>query len=1174
MGHRCARVGHLSPTVEDGQIGRVTDKSVITLPLADASARERIANDLETNLLVEAGAGSGKTTALVSRMAALVSSGTADVAEIAAVTFTRKAAGELRERFQMRIEERIREERADPQDDGLVEERLRRALEDIDRSFVGTIHSFCARLLRERPLEVGLDPGFEELPVEERVGLRHRFWASYLERLTCDSDPILEELSMAGLRPAHLDGLFAQLVENPDVEFPTDGREAPEPSELGPIREELEAIVDHGWELMPEREPSRGWDSLQKKIRTLHFTRDVTGWKDPAELFEALSALCKRGPRGHSITQNRWKEGALAKALCGRADDFGVGDTPASRLLDRWYAHRYTLVIRLARHAAEEFAAHRLRIGRLDFQDLLVLAARLLRANPAVRRYLGQRYRYLLVDEFQDTDPLQAEIVLLLSSEPEPDLSDDEAEDPGRDADAVEEPDWRRVVPRPGALFVVGDPKQSIYRFRRADIQLYGLVKDRFSEFGAVVRLTTNFRSRPPIGDLVNEHFLGPDFFPEEATAEQAAFEPLNTRPTTMPAVTEGVFVYDIAPGASNRAAVATDDASRIATWVRERIDSGEREAGDFLILTRRRGPLAAYARALEARAIPVQVTGAGVGVEEEIRELEVLLECMIDPANPVKVVSTLVGLFFGIDYERLVAHRLDGGSFDVMRARDRGHPDVLEALRTLSIWWRSSISEPADIFVSSLVGELGLLPFAAAGELGTLRAGALVYALDAVRCAALAGEASLPGALAALRSALEVSEAEAPLEPGRTDVVRLMNLHQAKGLEAAVVVLADPSASKDRRPDMHTVRAPDGTARGYVRVAEARTGFGGDRVLAAPVGWDEKEAAELRFEEAEEVRLTYVAVTRAKEELLVARWPDGRGPSPWASLDPWLDRRAEVLSLEPREPRPRQRLELTAAEAEAASRRAAELLGSMAVAGFTHVTVTELTKSAERTASGDHADATLASGAPFRGFSWGSAVHGALAAAAADSTDESLRSTCRDLLVEHGRPLDDHGEPTELGELLELVGTVWSSDLWSRARAAKRYLVEVPFAAPGVPGSWPVEVDQTADGPQAEERRQLDLFSGPSTGEVQPAPATVTEKGGEGLRVLEGVIDLVFQESDGWVIADYKTDVGSDPDFEARARAYRRQVELYAEAWARLTGEPVKERVLFYTAQGRLESW
>lgn len=1155
----------------------VTDSGVLTLPLPDAGARERIAHDLDTNLLVEAGAGSGKTWELVSRMTALIRSGRAKIDQVAAVTFTRKAAGELKQRFQIRMEEELRRERAEPAPDEVVVERLGRALENIDRAFVGTIHSFCAKLLRERPLEIGLDPGFQELPVEERVGLRSRFWESYLERLTRDSDPILEDLSRAGIRPALLTQAFEHLVENPDVDFPAEDAEPPSSADLAPIREELEAVVDLGWELMPEREPTPKWDSLQKKLRTLHFTRDVTGWREPADLFEGLAQLCKSGPKGHRITQKRWRDKALAKALCQRVDDFFVGDTAARRMLEQWYAHRYALSIRLCSHAAEEYAAHRLRIGRLDFQDLLVLAARLLRSNALVRSQLGERYRYLLVDEFQDTDPLQAEIVLLLASEPTGGTEDDAAEDSRDGSPSEESPDadWRLAIPRPGALFVVGDPKQSIYRFRRADIQLYSLVKKRFADFGAVVELTANFRSRPPLGDLVNEHFLGPGFFPEEATEAQAAFEPLNTRPSSESVVREGVFVYDIAPDETNKAAAADDDAGRIATWIRDRIDRGEREAGDFMILTRVKGRLATYARALEARSIPIQVTGAGVGVEEEIGELHIVLECMIDPANPVKVVAALVGLFFGLDYEQLVAHRLGGGSLDVMRPGVRGHSEVLEALRALHNWWGAAKSEPADIFVSRLVNELGLLPYAAAGDLGTLRAGALVYALDAVRAAALGGDSSLPGALAALRAALAVSEAEAPLEPGRGDVVRLMNLHQAKGLEATVVVLADPSEWKDRKPSLHTVRRPDGGAHGFLRVVEASTGFGGDRIMAVPVGWPEKEAAEIAFTEAEDVRLTYVAVTRAREELVVARWPGGRGTSAWASLDPWLEERAEVLQMEVREPEPRERLELSPEESEQASRDATERLAAMAEPTFRHTSVTGLVKSGDR---GDARAPRRGDGAPdtaFRGLSWGSVVHGALAAAAQEgSTDEGLRATCRDLLVEYARPLDDHGEPRELAELLELVGAVRASKLWQRARAAKRHLVEVPFATPYLAKDGDPPRSEDARAAPSSPRRQLDLFSVPSRLQEVEASTAAVGPVESGVRVLEGVIDLAFWESDGWVIADYKTDVGTDPDFGQRSEAYRRQVELYAEAWASLTGERVKERVLFYTSQARVESW
>lgn len=198
--------------------------------------------------------------------------------------------------------------------------------------------------------------------------------------------------------------------------------------------------------------------------------------------------------------------------------------------------------------------------------------------------------------------------------------------------------------------------------------------------------------------------------------------------------------------------------------------------------------------------------------------------------------------------------------------------------------------------------------------------------------------------------------------------------------------------------------------------------------------------------------------------------------------------------------------------------------------------------------------------------------MHGALAAAARDSDPVALRAVCRDLLVQHERPLDDHGEPVELAELVDLVGSVKGSQLWSRARRAGRMLSEIPFAVPGVglddvAAPSPVGADRV--------RPQLDLF-----GELRPAVDRQTDDAehaqaeGRPLEILEGIIDLAFLEDDGWVIADYKTDVGTDPDFARRRRAYRRQVELYAEAWTRLTGDPVKERVLFFTSQGREERW
>jgi len=1142
------------------------DSGVVSFPLPDAAAREAIRADLDANLLVEAGAGSGKTTELVARMVALLETGAARADEIAAVTFTRKAAGELREHFQAALERRLGQLRKAGETDGIAFELLTAGLDEIERAFVGTIHAFCARLLRERPLEIGLDPAFEEMEPDERLVARQRFWQSYLERLARESDPLLEDLSRAGLRAGQLYRLFGAVVENPDVDFPAEAGSTASDAELGAVRAVLDELVDRGRELMPDRVPDKDWDSLQKKLRTLLFLRDVTGWTEPADVYEALGTLCKPGPRPHSITQNRWRNAAQAKALNEEITRFAVGDAPARQLHLRWLAHRYALAVRLARAAALEFTAHRHRTGKLDFQDLLVLAAELLRTQPEVRRDLGTRYRRLLVDEFQDTDPQQAEIMLLLASEPV-----------GAEASDVAGPaDWRHAVPRAGALFVVGDPKQSIYRFRRADIQLYGLVKERFRAFGGVVQLTANFRSRPPIGDVVNELFSAEGFFPPEETAEQASFEPLNTRPPEQPVPAEGVFDYRVQPADKNQTAAARDDAGRLASWLRARVERGERNPGDFLILTRNKARIDLYARALEARGLPVEVTGGGVGAEEEIQELLVILRCMIDPTNPVRVVAALVGLCFGIDYERLVTHRQEGGSLDAMRPGERGHPDVLEALRILHAWWRRAISTPSDVFVPALVSEIGLLPFAAAGELGSVRAGALVFVLDAVRAAALGGDSSLPGAVVAMESALELAEAEAPLEPARPDVVRVMNLHQAKGLEATVVVLADPSGRNAHPPDLHVERNDTGAV-AYARVVEAGEGWSSSKEVARPIEWDAMAEIEEEFESAEEVRLLYVAVTRAKEELIVARWPDKPGESPWRALDPWLDRRATHLELEASPPVAAEEIVTTAPEIQRAAAAAAATLAELAKPSYLHRSVTDVVKVAAPPVF-DRASASGPERETLRGYEWGSAVHGALAAAARAPGTEALRATCRDLLVEHGRPLDDHGEPLELAELLDLVRAVQSSDLWTRAMRAERVLSEVAFAFPG----WHAEeADRAAgrDPTKTHERPQLDLFGGASTAAAEGSPSEATaDSGGDPPDappiLLEGVIDLAFRESDGWVVADYKTDVGTDPEFPARQHSYRRQVDLYADAWAKLTGDPVKERVIFFTAQGRTERW
>jgi ATP-dependent helicase/nuclease subunit A len=1085
----------------------------------DQKARDQIRYDLDRNILVEAGAGSGKTTAMVGRMIELIRSGTAEMEQIAAVTFTRKAAAELRERFQEKLEEEFRTlVEAEDGAEAAVRERVSRALRDLDRCYVGTIHSFCARLLRERPLEAGVPPNFEEVSGLEEDRLRAEAWSGFLDRLAArPSSRLARRLLAVGLASSQLRGLFRQLSDNPDVHFPAHPVPFPAREAIQSVRERLGTLLDRSLEMLPAQEPAAGWDKLQAKVRSLKFSRHFGQWEDDVEF---LNVLVKAFGRNEAV-QNRWgvdsATKAAARALCEDWKHFEEEGLAAHRLRTDWLACRYPVAIRFARAAAGIYAAERLRSGRLTFQDLLLLTARLLRERPDVRHELGRRYRYLLIDEFQDTDPLQAEVVFLLASEPE---SGDR---------------WSEVEPRPGALFVVGDPKQSIYRFRRADIALYGQVKSRFRQVGTVVELIANFRSTQPVERFVNLAFRGP--LPAEENRHQAAFAPLRVRPGPRPQ--QGIYWYRFEPapgrGQVGGKRIQGPESELLASWIAERIDRKERRAGDFLVLTRRKKVLATYARALEQRNVPVQVTGAGIGVEEELSDLVLILEALCDPGNEVLTLAVLEGLFYGLSHEELFEHARLGGRFSFLRSDQPDGSPAAPALAQLHQFWRMSRSAPADVVVPSIVGTLGVLPFAAAGELGESRAGALLYAMDALRVAGLDGATSLVEAVEILRTALDEDEAEAPLFPGEGDVVRLMNLHKAKGLEAPVVILADPSRPSRFPVDRHITRDAEGRAVGYLLVQED-TGFA-SQCVARPPQWERHEDEEIPFGEAEEVRLLYVAATRARDELVIGRCSNTEDDSFWAPLHPALDDPsiARELSIEVLPPVDRERMTVSAEELVQATEDLVQTRASLAAPSYLTGSVTGLAKGEEGFVAAGSA------GAGARGVSWGTAVHRVLELAGRGLRAAELRSACREILIEVER-IDERGEPTEVETLLALVASVRASELWRRAEAATRRHVEVPFLV-------------GFSGDDAEALRRI----------VPPDPEAPDAE-----RLVEGVIDLAFlEEGRGWVIADYKTDVfGSDEAREARTAAYRRQVDLYALCWERLTGEPVVERQLYFTAE------
>jgi ATP-dependent helicase/nuclease subunit A len=1093
--------------------------------LADQRARDRIVSDLDRNLLVEAGAGSGKTHEMARRMAAGIATGVYQVEHMSAVTFTRKAAAELRGRFQHALEDQLGQSAGLPDAADRVA-RIRAALSNLERFFAGTIHSFCAHLLRERPVESGVSPGFTELDEAADAMLRKQSWRDFLT--VAKAHPIVGELRDAGIKPKDLDRAFETVCLYEEVEFPPG--DAVRPATTAGFK-----ALDTFWAAMCRRLPKKIAEDTtcktQKKARGFYGQMRIASSRRSRP--GTLAGLLATWDFTPGITQCRWStdaaEGKKIAAEITRLHTAFRTDI-VQPFLEAWRQYIYRLSITLLTTARAHAARERRRGNTLNYGDLLQLSARVLRDNAEVRRALQRKYRWLFVDEFQDTDPVQAEIIFLLAAG-ENDLAHATAAATltattgaggSRTLSAFSETepvDWRSVSLRPGALFVVGDPKQSIYRFRRADIDIYNVVRDRLTDpdSGQVLSLTTNFRSVPALCEWANDVFRKQ--FPSEPTSYSPKFAPLDAHRAKNPRA--GVHTLTI-PASVDRGDVPAAEADRIARFIRSEVDAKRRSFGDFLVLTRKRKNLASYVGALEALQVPVEVSGAGAfGESEEVAHLALLLRALSDPQDGVSLVGVLRGPLFGISDQDLFAFRQAGGWFGIFSQPDVSNattcvPLALNSLHQMFRWTRML---PAGAALERILEHTGYLALAATTA-GGVEAGDLLHAIDRVRQVAEEGH-SLAAAASALQDDRDASsEVESlPLEPGRSDVVRVMNLHKAKGLEAPVVFLADPCGGFKPRVDIRIVR--DGlAARGYFSIT-ADWGHA-EKVLAEPAGWAQFKQEEQTYLTAEEHRLLYVAATRARDLLVVGRWAKngGGGVRAWEAFTPFLSGVPELAVPAKVSAPAAQPADLSAAANTQAFAMRAAAHDRARVPSWSATSVTaearHIAKIA-RSVDGEMDDPTrvVVADTPSHradaGMAWGTLIHGLLEHAMRhkSATRDDLRRLAMWLTME---------EPqlrSVIDEALQTVEDVARADFWVKAKASEHH-VEVPFCV----------------------------------GAVTP--------GGE-VGLTSGVVDLVHRVDDYWNVIDYKTDrsgVSSATRYDAQLKAYR-------EMWQKMTGGDVRSELV-----------
>ena len=813
--------------------------------LGDQAARDRIVGELQSNLAVEAGAGTGKTTVLVERVTNVLATGKATVDELVVITFTDKAAAELSTRVRDALERRAGET------DGKERELVLAAARDLYRCHIETIHSFAGALLRERPVEARIDPLFE---VVDGLAGSLSFDAAYeafQDELLSSRSPDLDRALRRGLGLAELREA-CELLNRYRYVRPL-RLPAHDGGELSRHLAEFRRIADALQALLAEYEPDE--DSA------VGIAEGLIGWTDRLEAMDTTAeqefAVLYR-PRAYTNlnagSKANWGEGkAELKAL---QEEYRAAHTAA---LDGLRTDALLSLLPQIECFVDDYERARRKDGEPDFDDLLFWASELLRTSEPAREYFRRRYRVVLIDEFQDTDPVQAELALLLTSLAEPGEQ------------------WRGLTPAAGRLTIVGDPKQSIYRFRRADIAVYDEVRGNALR-DAHATISTNFRSNPRMLKALNHVF-------DEVFEQQPGLQPANVRLEAPPDTPDAKRPPIVLAVGEPEGKMSADEQRCEEAWViaallrkahEERWKIRDRREennwrhcrwGDMAILMPARTGIERYEDALADAGIPFRHEGSRDFYQrQEVVDLIWVLQAIDDPTDRLALVGALRSSAFAINDEDLLRHRAGAGSLSYRSPTKGPIPAVNEALAELLNLHRMRTRFSLAETVRRVVERTRLVEFALTRPDGDQGAANLLAIVDQARLFAAAGGGGLRPFVRHLRGSVEQDEIEieATVAEETDDVVRIMTIHGAKGLEYPIVALANLSA-QNRNYAQPVPREHEGMV--HFRVGAKSSGRHGH--FKTP-GYDAVWEQEKQHVEAERLRLLYVAATRARDHLIV----------------------------------------------------------------------------------------------------------------------------------------------------------------------------------------------------------------------------------------------------------------------------------------------------------------
>jgi ATP-dependent exoDNAse (exonuclease V) beta subunit len=754
------------------------------------NAEQRAAVEAHGEVFVSAGAGTGKTTVLVERFVRAVCDEGLDVESVLVITYTRKAAGELRARIRAAL---LRRGRPD----------LARRL---DGAWISTIHGFCSRLLRAHPFAVGIDPRFRELDEDHGAVLRGESFQRALASSCATRDPerlrLLATYSAPGLRRM-LTGVYETLRSAGRELVLELGDVARVPERLRELQAAAEALLaDPG--------------ASDKHVAAARAALALT---PQAEQLLDLSHLQTSGERAAEFKDARQRlEQAAFDELAERDRDL------LQELLDLF---------------ATEYAEAKRRESALDFEDLQLYARDLLRDHPAVRQEEQLRFRALMVDEFQDTNRLQCDLVDLLRGGP---LEKD--------------------------VFFVGDEFQSIYGFRHADVAVF---RERREQAPVRLPLTLNYRSRPEVLAAVNELFgseFGDGYQPLAASGDFP--DPVFGHPVEL-------LVSDKRSYQNVGESWREGEARAIARRVRELVDTGAATPGEIVLLFAAGTDAERYEAALRGAGLPTyRATGRGYFGQQQVVDLLGYLRLLHNRYDDEALVTVLASPFVGVSNDALVLIRRHAGRRPLYSGIERSLPDALheddERLirafrqryeRLVGCAARVGLERLCEEIVSAHDYDLAVL----AQWDGRRRYANLRKLMRLARSYEELRGPDIEGFVRFIRDqeALGASQLEAVSEEEGADAVRLLTIHAAKGLEFKVVIVADAGRDTGGAPSSDEILVrPDG--RFGFRVVDP--GSGRKRGVFS---YEEVRDAEKRDDEAERLRLYYVAMTRAIDRLIVS---------------------------------------------------------------------------------------------------------------------------------------------------------------------------------------------------------------------------------------------------------------------------------------------------------------